>query len=325
MLRGLLAATVIGGAGAIAMAIYLMQLLQPVDPSNESTVSFVIPRGRATSLVAADLTERNLLKSPLALKIAIWQNNLAGQIQAGSFTLSPSMTPAEIAETLTQGSDDQWVTIKEGLRAAEIGAYLEQELPNFSTNNPSFTTECLAYEGFLFPETYLVPSEYTTAQMCQLMREQYGEVFTLDLRNQVAANTGLSDEEAVILASIVEREARDPEQMRHVAGILLNRLEIGMALQVDATLQYAKGYNPQAKTWWAPPLAADKQIDSPYNTYQNPGLPPGPISNPGRNALAAVANPLESDELYYLHAPDGKMYYAETYEGHQENIWNYLY
>ncbi len=309
---------------ALAGVILFTRIMQPVHADSQESVSFVIPRGRATSLVAEDLAEQNLLKSPWALKIAIWQNDLAGQIQAGSFTLSPSMTPQEIAETLTQGSDDQWVTIKEGLRAYEIGEYLEQELPNFSVSDPAFESECLAYEGFLFPETYLVPSEYTTTQMCELMREQYGEVFTLDMRNQVAENTGLSDREAIILASIVEREARDPEQMRHVAGILLNRLEIGMALQVDATLQYAKGYNAQAKTWWAPPLSADKQIESPYNTYQNPGLPPGPISNPGRNALAAVANPLDSDELYYLHAPDGMMYYAETYEGHQENIRNYL-
>ena len=160
--------------------------------------------------------------------------------------------------------------------------------------------------------------------MCQLMREQYGEVFTFDLRNQAAKNTGLSDAESVILASIVEREAREPEQMRHVAGILLNRLEIGMALQVDATLQYVKGYDQARKTWWAPPTAADKQLSSPYNTYENPGLPPGPISNPGANALMAVANPIKSNDLFYLHTNDGNMYYAETYEEHQENIQKYL-
>lgn len=312
------------GFGAAVLAGTTWYLTQPVEPFSEKTATFVVPRGRAVSLIGQDLVDQNLAHSSLAFRFAVWKQGLAGKIQAGSFELSPGMDIFQIAEALTEGTTDQWVTIKEGLRATEIGDYLEQELANFSTQDPEFQTECLAYEGFLFPETYLVPREFDTAQMCELLREQYGSVFTLDLRNTTAANTGLSDREAVILASIVEREARDPEQMRHVAGILLNRLEIGMALQVDATLQYVKGYDQARKTWWAPPLASDKQISSPYNTYENAGLPPGPISNPGENALMAVSNPIDSNDLFYLHATDGNMYYAETYEEHQANIARYL-
>lgn len=314
-------------AGTAALgAWYVWSLIQPVNPSAnpEDTVNFVIPRGRAISQIGADLVEKDLIYSRYAFQYAVWKNQLQNKIQAGTFELSPSMDVFTIAQTLTEGTNDQWVTIKEGWRAAEIGEYLAQQLSEFSTQDPEFQTECLDKEGFLFPETYLVPKTFTTKQMCTLLQQQYGKVFTLEKRNQVAERTGLSDLEAVTLASIVEREARDPEQMRHVAGILLNRLEIGMALQVDATLQYAKGYDEQAKIWWAPPTSADKQIDSPYNTYLNPGLPPGPISNPGADALNAVANPIDSENLYYLHSPDGKMYYAATYEEHQQNIARYL-
>lgn len=297
----------------------------PTEISDQNTtLQFTIPRGRAIRSIGKDLQNQGLIRSSWIFELTVLRLDIKQKIQAGTFELSPSMSVSQIAQALTQGTTDQWVTIKEGWRATEIGAHLEDELINFSTSEDDFNTECLAYEGFLFPETYLVPKHFTTAQMCRLMRTQYGEIFSFDLRNTVAQNTGLSDEEAVILASIIEREARDPEQMRHVAGILLNRLEIGMALQVDATLQYAKGFDQNRKTWWAPPLANDKQINSAYNTYTNPGLPPGPISNPGENALKAVAYPIESNDLFYLHSNDGNMYYAETYEGHLANIERYL-
>lgn len=303
---------------------YAWNLTEPVEPNATEKQTFVIPRGQSVSAVADNLAEANLIKSPWAFRFAVWQQNLTGKIQAGSFLVSPGMDVFGIARRLTEGTDDVWVTIQEGWRAEQIGQYLESELSQFDTNSTAFTSECLTAEGFLFPETYLVPRGYDTKQMCDLLKAQYGEVFTFDLREQATANTGLNDEQVVILASIVQREAKDPEQMRHVAGILLNRLEIGMALQVDATLQYAKGYDPVKETWWPTPTAADKEVDSPYNTYLNQGLPPAPISNPGLDALMAVVNPLESDELYYLHAPDGSMYYAETYEGHQANIDRYL-
>lgn len=312
------------GFGAASMAGFAWYMTEPVNPQSTQTEDFTVGSGQSVRTIAQNLYDQNLIRSPLAFRVMTRIYGFAPKIQAGTFTLSPDMNVHDIAQALTQEASVIRVTVKEGWRAGEIGDYLTETLPNFSNSDPEFQTECLAYEGFLFPETYFVSPQFTTKQMCTLMREQYGDVFTFDLRNQVAQNTGLSDEEAVILASIIEREARDPEQMRHVASILLNRLEIGMALQVDATLQYAKGYDSNRKTWWPPATPADKQIDSPYNTYLNPGLPPGPISNPGKNALHAVANPIESNDLFYLHADDGNMYYAETYEQHQQNINRYL-
>jgi UPF0755 protein len=121
----------------------------------------------------------------------------------------------------------------------------------------------------------------------------------------------------VILASLIERETITDEERPIVAGILNNRLDIGMALQVDATIQYAKGS-------WDPILPQDKALNSPYNTYKFPGLPPGPIANPGLTSLKAVANPEETDFFYYLHDSKGKIYYAKTLEEHNQNITKYL-
>lgn len=312
------------GIGSAALAGVAWYLSEPVSPNSQEVISFTVTPGKAVTFIAEDLYEQNLIRSPLAFRIMTRVYGIAPKIKAGTFELSPSMNVYDLATALTTEASVIRVTVKEGWRAGQIGDYLMETLPNFSVTDPDFQTECLEYEGFLFPETYYVSPNFTTKQMCELMRKQYGSVFTFDMRNRVAKNTGLSDEEAVILASILEREARNPDQMSLVAGILLNRLEIGMALQVDATLQYAKGYDSARKDWWPPAKPADKQINSPFNTYLYPGLPPAPISNPGKNALEAVANPTTTSALFYIHADDGKMYTAETYEEHQQNIARYL-
>lgn len=126
------------------------------------------------------------------------------------------------------------------------------------------------------------------------------------------------------MASIVEREAKDLVDMRHVAGILLNRLEINMALQADATLQYIRGYDEAAQSWWSPPRVSDKTNPSLYNTYLYPGLPPAPIANPGYNAVLAVLTPIQSNNYFYIHTPSGEAVYAETIDQHNTNIDTYL-
>lgn len=300
------------------------QGLQPVQPGSSEEIEIVIPKGSSVKAISEQLANEGLIRSPIHFQLIVQQKGLANQIQAGSFSLSPGLSTDEIATQLTQGTNDVWITIKEGWRAAEIGEYVASVLPQFDTTGEVFAQECLAYEGFLYPETYLVPKEYDTKQVCQLLRRQYGTVVTMEMREAIHS-AGYTEEEIITLASIVEREAKRPADMKIVAGILLNRLELGMPLQVDATLQYIKGYNESTQTWWPTPLAADKQLDSPYNTYQNPGLPPGPISNPGLNAISAAIYPTPSDYLYYISNSAGtQMHYAQTYEQHQANIEQYL-
>lgn len=309
-----------GAAGAY----WLWQGFQPAQPGSKADIEVIIPKGSSVKAISEQLAEAGVIKSPLHWQIVVKQKGIANQIQAGTFTLSPGSTAAEIADQLTQGTNDLWVTIKEGWRATEIGAYLADNLPGFSAEGEVFNTECLGYEGYLYPETYLVPREYDTKQMCQLMRRQYGEVLTME-RREAIHQAGFTEEEIITLASIIEREAKRPADMKVVSGILQNRLEMGMPLQVDATLQYIKGYDQANQTWWPTALSADKELASPYNTYANPGLPPGPICNPGENAILAAMEPTPSDYLYYISNSAGtQMHYAETYEEHQENINLYL-
>lgn len=140
-----------------------------------------------------------------------------------------------------------------------------------------------------------------------------------------AKTIDLSLGQVIILASIVEREGRSAEDRPIIAGILLKRLKADWPLQTDATLQYALGYQAREKSWWKKSLTLeDKNVRSAYNTYLNPGLPPGPISNPGIESIKAVIYPKESEYWYYLHDPAGSVHYATTIEEHNANVAQYL-
>jgi UPF0755 protein len=137
-------------------------------------------------------------------------------------------------------------------------------------------------------------------------------------------DSGKSLKDIITMASLIQREARGAEQMKLVSGVLWNRVDINMALNVDATLQYIKGYDNVQNTWWAPPLAVDKERTSLYNTYKHPGLPPGPITNPGLDAIKAAASPTETAYMYYLHDPTGKIHFGKTLDEHNVNVQKYL-
>lgn len=306
----------------LACGIYIYTQLQPIDQSSVDEVSIVVPPGTGIKKIALILQEEGLIRSPLIFRFYVSWTGVDKKIQAGSFKLSKADNLETIANKLTEGTEDVWITTLEGWRREEIAQYLAaQDLAYFSEDEFLNLTSDL--EGQLFPDTYLVPREISTEAVVKLLRDNFEKKIVLGLATELE-NSNRSLEDNLIMASIVEREARDYEQMRHVAGILWNRIDIGMALQVDATLQYAGGYNSQTNTWWSPPLATDKETPSLFNTYTNPGLPPRPISNPGLNAIKATLDALEVDDLYYLHAPDGRMYYAETLEGHNANINRYL-
>jgi UPF0755 protein len=154
--------------------------------------------------------------------------------------------------------------------------YLANQPDLIAFDKTEFLALTEAKEGRLFPDTYLIPKQVTVQGLVAILEATYQKRVIQGLEKSIATSAKSLDE-VIILASILEREAGDKLQMRQVAGVLENRLKIKMPLQVDATLQYAKGYNQAEKTWWATPLAIDKQLNSPYNTYLYPGLPPGPL------------------------------------------------
>lgn len=280
----------------------------------------VIAKGQTSSQVANQLVEANLIRHPIIFLLAVKYLRLDGRLQAGSFTLNPTQSPLEIAQALTKSMDDLWVTIPEGLRREEIASLFADNLPEF--DEVEFLSLTKDSEGRLFPDTYLIPDQATAGFIFSLLSSTFDKRVVTGLAEEVASSNRPLDE-LLIMASLLEREAKSYEDMRHVAGILWNRIELGMPLQVDATLQYAKGQTADGK-WWSPPLGVDRQLISPFNTYQNPGLPPASIANPGLDAVRAALDPLATSDLFYLHDSSGQMWYAQDYAGHQQNIDRYL-
>ena len=179
-------------------------------------------------------------------------------------------------------------------------------------------------QGYMFPDTYLIPRFATASAVANIFYRNFEKKFDRSLRNE-AEKKGLDVRKVVILASIVEREAKYKKDKPIVAGILLRRLKKDWPLQADATVQYALGYQPKERSWWKESLTKeDLKIDSPYNTYKKVGLPPTPICNPGLLSIKAVIYPEKTDYWYYLSDKEGKMHYAETFEEHNQNIQEYL-
>lgn len=303
--------------------IIAQRLTQPVLPGAQTLQQFAIPKNQSVIKIGQRLQEAGLIKSGLAFRLAATWTNQAQKIQAGSFELSPSLTLFEVIEKLTQGTNDVWVTIPEGLRREEIAASLEQYDLN-AFDKEVFLAQTVGLEGRLYPDTYLLPKLIDTQAVVNLLTRTFEQKMIEPYQDQIEASD-YTLQELLTLASIVQREAHNPEQMRQVAAILYRRLNIGMPLQVDATLQYAKGYNQQTGKWWDAPLRVDKEIESAYNTYLNPGLPPQPICNPGAQAFQAVLEPGQNNYLFYLHDRDGSIHYGRTLEEHNQNISRYLH
>ena len=283
-------------------------VIRPINPKIIDPQVFVIPQGQATGTIAKRLKQANLIKSDIAFKLLVDQKNYSNKLQAGDFRLTPSMDLETIIESLTHGSLDYWITFPEGLRVEQIAELLSEKTSNFSKTE--FIVAGKPYEGRLFPDTYLIPETASTQDIVNLL---------VDTFNQKSPT---QDETLIILASLIEREAKHQEDRPIVASVLHNRLDINMPLQIDATVQYVLGKQGE---WWPNNLTfEDLKTLSPYNTYQNASLPPGPIANPGLNALKAAVNPDTTDYLYYISDENGYNHYAKNLEGHNANIKKYL-
>lgn len=305
-------------AGVFSVASYYFSPASKVSKQ----VSVVVPKGASATVIGKMLQEKGLVHSDLVFRISVWKQRIGNSLQAGTFVLDAANTPDEIARALTRGTNDVWVTLVEGWRNEEVSEELRAALGE-TFDEKAFLNDTRKEQGFLFPDTYLFSKEATSGSVLRVLRSTFDKKVTQEIRDGITKQ-GLLLQEGVTMASLIEREARKAETMRMVAGILLKRLQAGWPLQVDATLQYIHGYDAKEKTWWTNPTAAEKSLKSPYNTYSNPGLPPGPIANPGLNALKAVANPTPSEYWYYITDPQGVMHYAKTIEEHNANVQKYL-
>lgn len=307
-------------AGIIFIGWYLTNI-GPVSQSKNLTI-FVIPKGQPTRTILKRLQAEGIIRSSPAAEIYLFLTKQRGIFQAGSFKLNPAMPLSEISQTLKTGTLDVWVTIPEGWRAEQIADELKKQGLLENSSPDELYQLFRQSEGRLFPDTYLFAKDSSAEQIIEKMANNFEEK---------TSAFGLQPS-SLVLASLVEREARHDIDRPLIASVLKNRQKIGMALQIDATLQYAKANsvfsirNSVLKDfdWWEPVGPADKTINSPYNTYKFPGLPPGPIANPGIEAIEAVLNPAKTDYLYYISEPDGTSHYAKNLEEHNANIAKYL-
>ncbi len=311
---------IIFAALALFSYLYYTEGTLAVNKSEKTTKIFVVKPGEGLNSITKNLHNDGFIRNTIVFYMLVKREGLDKKIQAGDFRLSASMNAREIAETLTHGTLDEWVTVVEGLRKEEIAQIISKK---FDVPEIEFTK--LAPEGYLFPDTYLIPRQATAESVIKIFTSTFEKKFSPEMRGQVK-KLGLSEHDVVVLASIVEREGRSDGVRQQVASILLRRIKEEMPLQVDATVQYALGYQPQEKTWWKRDLSHDDlKIKSSYNTYKNPGLPPEPICNPGLSSLQAVANADPTTPyLFYITDKSGAIHYAKTSDEHQKNIEKYL-
>lgn len=306
---------------------YYNFLLTPVAVSSQENQIFVVKPGQGLNQIAQNLAEDKIVRNAFAFRLLATQMGIAKNIQAGDYRFSPGQSSAEIAKTLTHGAIDLWITFPEGLRVEEQAQKISDKINTAENDKAQFGKDQyikLAKEGYMFPDTYLIAKDAGAVDVAQKLRDTFNQKVDSRILEKGAKNN-LTGYQVVIMASLIEREARGDEEKPVIAGILLNRLKAGIALQVDATVQYAKGYDAAKKTWWAPVSVSDySTVRSPYNTYLAPGLPPAPISSPGLVSIRAAAEPADTDFLYYIHDSKGKIHYAKTIQEHNANIQKYL-
>ena len=310
-------------------------LITPRDPAGANK-PFDITLGESPISIAARLESEGLISDADTFLNYLVYKGLDTTLQAGSYSLSPSLSAVNIAGELQDATPTEVsFRILPGWRIEEIAAGLPTSGLEIS---PAEFLEATAVppeghflhqvlppqaslEGFLFPDQYRLPRDLTARQLTNILLNNFTAKVDDNLQKGFQRQ-GLNLYEAVTLASIVEREAVLDEEMPLIASVFLNRLSTGMKLDSDPTVQYALGFNDKLKTWWTNPLSLqDLKLNSPYNTYQVGGLPPGPIANPGLNALQAVAFPAQSPYYFFRAACDGsgRHAFAETFEGHVQN------
>ncbi len=298
-------------------------------------IHFRIEYGESAQSIANRLNLMGLIPNPDALLIFLAYSGLDRTIQAGNYLIHPGSTSVDLAYQFQDATPTEVTfSILRGWRLEEIAMSLPTSgltitpdeflrLTKYYSGGvilPANWDQGSSLEGLFYPGGYVLPRNLTFDELAGAVIDQFNQN-VLPLADSFERQ-GLNLREAVILASIVEKEAILEEEQPMIASVFLNRLELGMRLESDPTVQYALGYSEDQQTWWKNPLTGkDLQFDSPYNTYLYASLPPGPIGNPGISALRAVAFPAQTDYLYFRATCDasGRHSFATTFQEHLEN------
>jgi UPF0755 protein len=321
---GLIACAALGAAGWVAYVSFFDRSL----PNRE--IDVIVPDGATATAIARQLRLAGIVRSTTAFRGLVRLRGLETSLRAGEYRFPAHQTMGEVVDRLGMSGQQVavWVTFPEGYTAREIAAGLaehhlgdEGALADYFLKTPLDVApgiRTVNLEGYLFPDTYLMPLQTTPAALAQIMTDQ----FKIELPKDAAARAKrlkLSIPEIVTLASLIEREAKADDERRLMAGVYYNRLRLNMPLQVDATLEYTFAHHKDVIT------NADLARDTPYNTYLHTGLPPTPIANPGRASLWAAFDPQPSDFLYYVYKGNGHHAFSRTLKEHDANVARYLH
>lgn len=273
-----------------------------------------IPKGTLENDALHILKEAGVIRSSLLLhtQLSMYTEN-GGYIQAGIYSFPYAFTSHEIARALINGTfahAEMKLMLPEGFSVKDFDQYIPDTYVKYTKQ------DLTAFEGKLFPDTYYISNTMSMDEIIEMLSETMHK--KLAPYQEEIISSGFTEDEVLIFASILEREARSVESMHHVSGILHNRLALEMPLQVDATLDYILNKTSEELT------LDDLSFDSPFNTYINKGLPPAPIANPGIQSIEAVLRPQKTDDIYYLTDSDGVFHYAKTFEEHVRNKHTYL-
>ena len=304
-------------------------------------VVFVIEKGEGVKAISGDLRTKDLIISSDYFEIYVRLSKLDSKMQAGEYLLNPSMSIKDIAHKLSEGlslSREKTIKIIEGWNMKDAGSYLQKEmslsdaeLQDFKNKNlhdyakflddDSFLNELpsnISLEGYFFPDTYRVFNDANLDDVVEKVLNNFNDKISAEMISDIKKQ-GKTLNEIISMASVIEKEVRSEQDMKIVSGIFWNRIEIGQALESCATLAFILGENKKQYTY------EDTEIKSPYNTYKNTGLPPGPIANPGLNAINAAIYPEKTNYYYFLSRFDnGETVFSKTYDEHLRNKTKYL-
>lgn len=301
----------------ISVLLFLLFFFIPTGFSDEK-IPFVVGLDAKHDETVARLKSENFIRSERVFNFILGYLKFPGTIEPGGYLLSHNMTLIDIANTLLFKPYQKWIILVAGLRREQVAERLAKKFNWDEAKTKEFLDN--APEGYLFPDTYLLNIDYTAEQFAKRLISNFNEYFDAKLQEDLLAQNVRNDT-AIKIASLIERESGGDEDKALIAGIIWNRLDKGMKLQIDAAVQYIIG---TPADWWPRVQPKNLKIDHPYNTYKIKGLPPGPIASPSLASIKAAVYPLETDCLYYLHDLGKRIHCSKTYEEHLTNIENYL-
>lgn len=296
----------------------------PVAPNDPTSIEIRVPENSSARQIAVLLKQNGLIRDEKFFLGYLYQKGIEKQLKAGLYVFNKSQSLPELATQITQGKVKNSVfTVPEGYTVRQIGELLiskqictqqqwsEALLANYNYDflTPGNAGNEKRLEGFLFPDTYTIDAQTSAEDILNMMLERFASIWNQEFKASADAKQS-SVRKTIIVASLIEREARVAEERKRISGVIYNRLQKEMPLQIDATVIYALGEHRETVTY------QDLEINSPYNTYKFAGLPLGPIASPGRAAIEAALNPETNSYYYYVARGDGSHQFSSTYAEH---------